>query len=230
MSETTDDLIGMGPEPRVSDKKLPAPASTSTPPLWLLPTPPEAMHETDLEQITDALSYALEAIAKRWIASAGRRGKNRESELVDVPPASMRTMAAVLKVYGKQLAATAHPTAVRAAMEAEIAEQRRAVTSTPASAPDAPVVAMTGEWADAAPVEMGGRDPFGSLPWLALPPAVDDDDDPQANGALPWLPLPPAVEDDVDSSTAVLQPGEPAYGGHYAPGTEPVAGDADPKA
>lgn len=212
---------------------VPAPADkavmVASPPLWLLPVPSEAMTETDREQITDAIAYAIEAMAKRWLASAQRRGKNREPELTDVPPAAMRTMATVLRQYGKRISkATSRVVAVPGldpAVQITVESEHAAIVETPDTAP----TGAMGETVTVGGIEFTriGHDPFGSLPWLALPPAVDDDDDPQAGGALPWLPLPVVVEDD---GAVPLQPGEPAYGGHYAPGTQPSAGEVDPKA
>lgn len=58
---------------------------------------------TDVNTFPAGERGLLTHIAAIWTEAAGHRGKGRPAELADVPPAAMRTMAAVLKIYAAQL-------------------------------------------------------------------------------------------------------------------------------
>lgn len=161
-------------------------------------------------------------LAQIWADASTHRGKARPAELSDIPPASMRHMAGVLKIYARQLDAAAipaTPTEILPAGEIYADAEKivsEAVTTTVVDSTNyTDVVAATENTVlDFVPEVMA------SVPGTFGPPSayVPDDDQPEEpvhpwTGALvnrdmavdPWVgvafgPPAPYVEDELDAA------------------------------
>ena len=128
---------------------------------------PQQVPATDIAAIIPVAAHAAIAqivttIANIWHDASGHRGKGRPEELSDIPPASMRHMATVLKRYAGQLDSAGvvpdGPGAVQAAVEAEANAIVEAAIAQPPSEPREPDGSTPANFVPAVMAEIG---PFG---------------------------------------------------------------------
>lgn len=134
----------------------------------------------------DTSAQLLASLANIWEEGSRHRSKGRPEELADIPPASMRHMATVLKIYARQLAAAGSTPA-----PAAVAVPAAAVEPDAVAAPAETVtLTVVDQGADVAPapvpfvVEVTAETgPFG-------PPGayVEHDDDAYEDGNAPTAP------------------------------------------